>query len=64
MLLDSVSREATSHILPGIVVGTALSNQPLQSALASLLVAVMVRVTTHLVAKRRARRAARASRNV
>jgi hypothetical protein len=59
MLLNTIVRETTTNVIPGTAVGVLLGQEPIKTALVNLAVAAIVRLTSHLVAKRRARRAAR-----
>ena len=59
MFLNTLVRETTTHVGPGTVIGVALGQEPLKSALVNLAVAAVVRLTSYLLAKRKARRAAR-----
>jgi hypothetical protein len=64
VFLNTLVRETTNHVLPGTVLGAALGSPPLQAALINLAVAAAVRLTSHLVTKRRARRARKAAADV
>jgi len=59
MFLNTLVRETTNHVGPGTAIGVVLGQEPLKSALVNLAVAAVVRLTSHLLAKRKARRAAR-----
>lgn len=59
MFLSVISREAITNVLPGTAIGVALGQPPIQAAFVNLLLAAVVRLTTYLVAKRRARRVAK-----
>jgi len=57
-MLNTIIRETTTNVIPGTTVGILLGQEPIKTALVNLAVAAIVRLTSHLVAKRKARRAA------
>jgi hypothetical protein len=56
-MLPTITHEAIVNVAPSTAISVALGSPPVQAALLNLLVAAAVRLTSHLVAKRRARRA-------
>jgi hypothetical protein len=58
-MLATITRETVNHVAPATAIAVALGSEPLQAALLNLAVAAVVRLTSHLVGRTRARRAAR-----
>jgi hypothetical protein len=58
-MIPTIARETVKNVVPGTVIGVALGSPPLQAAVLNFFVAAVVRLTSHIVSKTRARRAAR-----